>query len=90
MGTSIFTKYPIGTNFGGRRVLNVGCGLAQYKFPNVTNLDAYDICKPDITWNLEKTPMPFKEGTFDLVIANHIMEHVKNWWELFNDCGRVL
>lgn len=90
MGTSIYQKYPIEHKFKGLKVLNLGCGLGQYKAPNVTNLDAYPICRPDVVHNLEKMPLPFEDETFDLVICNHILEHLHNWWECFEDCARVL
>ncbi len=47
MGTHIYDKYRPDHDFGGKRVLNIGCGFAQFKRPNVVNVDAYDICKPD-------------------------------------------
>lgn len=90
MGSSIYFKYHPGEIFGGRRVLNVGCGFAQYKAPNVVNLDAFDVCKPDVVWDLNKTPFPFKDNTFDLILANHIFEHLPNWWGCFEECARIL
>lgn len=90
MGAHIYFKYPPNYTFGGKKVLNIGCGFGQFKAENVTNLDGQDICDPDVVWDLEKTPLPFKDETFDLIVANHIMEHIHNWWEVFNDCARIL
>lgn len=90
MGTAVYFKYRPTENFGGRRVLNLGCGGAQFKRPNVVNVDAFDVCKPDLIWNLNKTPLPFQREEFDLIIANHILEHLPKWWDLFNDCARML
>jgi len=90
MGTSIYLKYPPQFNFGGIRVLNLGCGFAQYRHPNVVNVDAYDNCSPDLTWDLNKTPYPFDDGSFDLILANHIFEHLPNWWDAFSECARIL
>jgi SAM-dependent methyltransferase len=90
MGTSTFFKYPPGFEFKGLKVLNLGCGSAQYEAENVTNLDAFEICKPDVVHDLEKMPLPFEAETFDLVIANHILEHLHNWWACFNECARIL
>ena len=90
MGTSIYAKYCPEHNFGGRKVLNIGCGFAQYKYPNVINVDAYNSCDPDIVWDLNKTPYPFLDNSFDLILANHILEHLPNWWGAFNECARVL
>lgn len=90
MGTAIFTKFPKDCDFGGKKVLNVGCGFSRYTDPNVINLDGEDICKPDVVWDLNKTPLPFEDETFDMVIANHILEHLVNWWACFNELARIV
>jgi len=90
-GASItYMKYPPECNFDGKRVLNLGCGNTTYKAKNVVNLDSFDIPGVDVVWDLSKTPMPFKEGEFDLIVANHIFEHIENWWGCFKDCARIL
>ena len=94
MGTPAYFKYGPESNFEGRKVLNVGCGFAQYVAPNVMNLDAYDNCRPKGRTNFIQhdltQPLPFEDGTFDLVFANHIMEHVPNWWNTFCEMSRVV
>lgn len=90
MGSTVFNKYPSTHTFEGRKVLNLGCGFAQYKAKNVTNLDGEECSKADVVWDLSKMPMPFEDETFDLIIANHILEHVPNWWACFEDCARIL
>jgi len=89
LSTSIFFKYPPQSDFEGRRVLNIGCGFSKYEVDNVTNLDASASCKPDVIWDLNETPLPFEDNTFDLVIANHILEHLPRWWECFSELSRV-
>lgn len=88
--SSVFTKYPSTETFGGRKVLNLGCGFAQFKAKNVVNLDGEPCSNADIIWDLSKTPLPFEDNTFDFIIANHILEHVPNWWKCFEDCARIL
>jgi len=88
--SSTFTKYPLSCDFGGRKVLNLGCGFTKYAARKVVNLDAYDNCKPDVVHDLSKMPLPFEDETFDLILANHILEHVPGWWECFDDCCRIL
>lgn len=90
MGTHSFLKWPANSTFGGKRVLNIGCGFSQYRAPNVVNLDGYAICRPNVVWDLSKTPLPFENETFDLILASHILEHVPNWWDCFSDFGRIL
>jgi SAM-dependent methyltransferase len=53
-------------------------------------MDAYEICKPDVLWDANKVPLPFKDEQFDLILANHILEHLPNWWGCFCDCARIL
>lgn len=88
MGSSVFTKHGPGSTFGGLKVLNLGCGHAKFAARNVVNIDAFG--DPDVKWNLNKTPLPFEDNHFDLILANHILEHVENWWPLFEDCARIL
>lgn len=89
MGTTLFNKFPLTETFRGKRVLNLGCGHAKFPAKNVTNLDAYEVCKPDVVADLEK-PLPFADESFDVILANHVMEHLKNWWGCFEECARIL
>lgn len=90
MGNALYTIYDPYHNFSGRKVLNIGSGFAKFHAPNVTNVDAFESCNPEVVWDLNKTPYPFEDESFDLVIANHVMEHLTNWWGAFNECARVL
>ncbi len=85
-----FLKYPPNSEFGGKRVLNLGCGFAKYPAKNVVNIDAFDNCKPNVVHDLNQTPYPFEDESFDGVFANHILEHLPNWWGAFNECARIL
>jgi SAM-dependent methyltransferase len=85
-----YIKYPKASTFEGRLVLNVGCGNTTYPAPNVTNLDMYQRPGVNITWDLSKTPLPFRTGQFDTIIANHILEHVPNWFECFKELARIV
>jgi ubiquinone/menaquinone biosynthesis C-methylase UbiE len=35
-------------------------------------------------------PLPFPDESFDFILANHILEHVPNWWHAFEECARLL
>ncbi len=71
------------------KVLNLGCGFKQWI--GATNVDAFDICKPDIVWNINDTPWPWAhEGEYDAIMAHHVFEHLDDWWAVFKECARVL
>lgn len=83
-------KYPLHSTFQGKRVLNIGCGGSVYPAPNVVNTDLYPGKGVNVVWDLSKTPLPFKDNEFDYIIANHILEHVPNWFECFTDLCRIV
>jgi len=85
-----YVKYPKHSTFEGRKVLNLGCGNTIYPAPNVVNVDYVQVPGVNVVHDLSKMPLPFEDNTFDLVIANHILEHVPNWWECFRDLARVV
>ena len=67
--------------------LHLGCGVNYKK--GWVNLDNSKSVKPDIIWNLEKTPLPFKDNSTDEVLAEHIFEHIKNFIPLMHDLYRI-
>ena len=69
-------------------LLNLGCGYEQYA--DHINVDAFASCRPDVVWDLNVTPLPWADNTFDGIALFHVIEHVERWWELFADCARVL
>ncbi len=83
-------KYPIDSTFNGQKVLNVGCGGNVYKASNINNTDLFDGPGVQLAWDLSKTPMPFNDGEFDHIIANHVLEHVPNWFECFKELARIV
>jgi len=83
-------KYPLHSTFQGKKVLNIGCGGSTYKAPNVTNTDLYPGKGVDIVLDLSVTPLPFKDNEFDYIIANHVLEHVPNWFNCFEELCRIV
>jgi len=67
--------------------LNLGCG--NDKKQGYINIDVSKEVKPDKVWNLEKTPLPFKENSVDEILANHILEHINNFIPLMHDLHRI-
>lgn len=85
-----YRKYRPDFNFDGKKVLNLGCGSTVFLAPNVVNLDMFPGKGVNVVHDLSKMPLPFKDGEFDLIVANHILEHVPDWWNCFKDLARVL
>ena len=83
-------KYPSKSDFGGVKTLNLGCGKSVYKAPNVVNLDCIANEGVNIVWDLSKTPLPFESDSFDLIIANHVIEHIPNWFECMKELARIV
>jgi len=86
--SSTYVKYPPNSTFNGKKVLNVGCGGCTYKAPNVVNADLHPGKGVNVVCDLSK-PLPFADNTFDLIIANHVLEHVPGWWDCFKELARV-
>lgn len=67
--------------------LNLGSGLdLKYGF---INLDISKDYLPDVISDLEQ-PLPFKSESFYFVYASHILEHIKNYYQLIQEIWRVL
>lgn len=82
-------------------VLDLGCGIMPYKqlistFPNVTSYRGLDLensnyhnkIKPDVYWDGQT--IPFKDNTFDTVIATEFLEHYHETESIFLEIKRVL
>lgn len=66
--------------------LDLGAGSIDY-YDHTVDVDKdYD---PDTVWNLEKTPLPFEEDSFENVVAIHVLEHLNKDLDLLEDMKRV-
>lgn len=70
------------------KILNIGCGMK--KMETAINLDKSGFVKPDIIWDLEKTPLPFENNDFNMVFASHTLEHINNFFSLMEELYRIL
>jgi SAM-dependent methyltransferase len=75
------------TFFNKGKVLNVGCG--KLKIKNAVNLDNNPKVNPDILWDLNNLPLPFKDQEFYNAINFDIIEHVPNPEKLVKEIERV-
>lgn len=72
--------------------LHIGCG--KNYIPGWTNLDLFSSVKADVYADI--TALPFDRGSFDLIYASHVLEHVQrnaviatlsHWRDLLKDGG---
>lgn len=67
--------------------LHLGCGN-DYK-EGYVNVDSSKEVKSDKVWDLEKTPLPFKDNSVKEIIANHVLEHINNFVPLMHEFHRI-
>lgn len=62
-------------------------GLESYE-PNIIKAQQNNInvCQ----FNLENNIFPYKDGSFDIIIANQVLEHTKEIFWIFSEVSRVL
>lgn len=74
--------------------LHIGCG--KNYIPGWTNLDLFSSVKADVYADI--TALPFDRGSFDLIYASHVLEHVhrntviatiSHWRDLLKDGGTL-
>jgi len=68
--------------------LNLGCGSKILN--GFTNVDKYNAYKPDIVHDLEIFPYPFDENSVDEIILSHVLEHIGQVPEIFNNIIKEL
>jgi len=73
-----------------RRILNLGCGPDYETSAGWVNLDGDPNVKADVHHDIEITPLPFEDDSFDTIFASHILEHVHNLVPLQAEFNRIL
>ncbi len=66
--------------------LNIGAGLTY--IPGFHNIDVSP--NADIVIDLSKQPLPFEDGSVDLVFSYHCLEHVEDYLFALSEIYRVL
>lgn len=71
----------------GKKKLHLGCGPVI--LPDYVNVDIEKRKGVDLVLNLEKTPWPFAENSFEEVFANHVLEHLDPITGVMKEVHRV-
>ncbi len=68
--------------------LNLGC-RDEYK-KGFINIDYNKEFSPDVVWDLNKTPYPFKDGEINYIYGSHVFEHLKDRFKVLKELLRIL
>ncbi len=71
------------------RVLEIGCGLNR-RVLGSTTLDINSGLGVDIAHDLNQCPYPFETSYFDVVLAEHVLEHLDNVIPVYEEIHRIL
>jgi SAM-dependent methyltransferase len=71
----------------GPRILQIGAG--RRKLLGATTLDINPRVDPDVLWDLNVFPYPFPDDTFDVVVCEHVLEHLNDVIRVMEELHRV-
>lgn len=80
-----FTRADI---LSGKRALDLGCGTK--KLPGSIGIDCLSLPGVDIVHDLSVFPWPIRDQSYDLVFANHFLEHVADVPRTMEEIHRIL
>lgn len=78
----------VNINSQSHKKLNLGCG--EDKKPGYVNIDWQASVDPDVVHDLNSLPYPFIDNSFDLVEANHVLEHLDKPFNIMREFHRIL
>ncbi len=70
-----------------KKVLDVGCG--KHKIPGSIGMDIVALDGVDVVHNVNVSPWPFEDNTFDEIIMSHLIEHCDSIPRLMEEVHRV-
>lgn len=86
---NIYTKNGITKEnpFPDKKVLHVGCGNS--KLPGALGIDILQLPAVDVVHNIDKSPWPFEENSFDILYAHSVVEHLSSIPDFLIEAHRV-
>lgn len=72
----------------GGRVLELGCGQVKRESTSVA-IDINPNSKADVIHDLNVVPYPFADSTFDVIIAEHVLEHLDDIVKVVEEIHRI-
>ncbi|PKL44993.1 MAG: methyltransferase type 11 [Candidatus Riflebacteria bacterium HGW-Riflebacteria-1] len=67
--------------------LNLGCG--EFKKAGYINVDCFSVSQPDICHDLNTFPYPFADNSFELIEADHLLEHLNDPFMVMRELYRI-
>lgn len=75
-----------------KQILEIGSGKNYYKAKSgekVVHLDQVRLPHVEVIHDLNKTPYPFQDNHFDIVVANHVLEHLEDLIGTMTELHRI-
>ena len=70
------------------RVLELGCGQIK-RVPHSMTLDINPLSVADVIHDLNVIPYPFPDDAFDMIIAEHVLEHLDDVIAVVGELHRI-
>jgi SAM-dependent methyltransferase len=68
--------------------LNLGCG--HFYREGFVNVDRDPDSPADVIHDLDRSPYPFADGSFDYIEMSHVLEHLEHTSEAMREISRIL
>lgn len=69
------------------KILHLGCGAS--KIPGTIAVDINPRSAADVLCDLDHFPYPFRDHTFDRIICEHVLEHLKSLIPVMEELHRI-
>ena len=86
---AVLDEYEVARLPANFRILELGCGQVR-RCPNSVTVDRNPNSPADINHDLDVFPYPFTDNMFDIVIAEHVLEHLTNLIPVVEELHRIL